>query len=77
VQEACIMRLSITVDSDLLEAARTLAQTRTKRETVEQALREFVARRQLARLAALEGSDIVEMDPTEIQAWRRSTVARE
>jgi Arc/MetJ family transcription regulator len=71
------MRLSITVDPELLETARLLAQTRTKREVVEQALREFVARRQLARLAALEGSDIVEMDPTEIQAWRRSTVAHE
>jgi Arc/MetJ family transcription regulator len=73
VQEECTMtRLSITIDEDLLESARLLGQTRTKREAVEQALREFVQRRRLARLTELAGSDLVEMDPSEIQHWRRS-----
>jgi Arc/MetJ family transcription regulator len=65
-------RLTVTIDEDLLESARLLGQTRTKREAIEQALREFVQRRRLARLAELAGSDLVEMDPNEIQHWRRS-----
>jgi Arc/MetJ family transcription regulator len=71
------MRLSIAVDPELVETARVLAQVRTKREAVDQALREFVERRQLARLAALEGSDIVEIDVSDIQRWRRSAIPGE
>jgi metal-responsive CopG/Arc/MetJ family transcriptional regulator len=70
------MRLSISVDRDLLEEARLLGGTRTKSEVIEQALREFVQRRRLASLIALEGSDIVDMDPRDIQEWRRSTASR-
>jgi Arc/MetJ family transcription regulator len=67
-------RLSITVDEHLVEEARTLAHVRTKREAIEQALREFVQRRQVARLIGLMGSDLVEMDPTELRKWRDSGI---
>ena len=65
-------RLSITVDPKLVEEARQLAGARTKREAIEEALREFVRRRQLARLAALEGSGLVALDPATLDTWRRS-----
>lgn len=63
-------RFSITVDDELIDEARRLAQARTKREAIEQALREFVQRRRLAKLAELEGSDLVELDPVDLRRWR-------
>ena len=41
------MRLSITVNPDLLEEAKRLAGVRTKREAIEIALREMILRRRL------------------------------
>ncbi|RMG54848.1 MAG: type II toxin-antitoxin system VapB family antitoxin [Acidobacteria bacterium] len=68
-------RFSITVDSELLEEARRLAQARTKREVIEQALREFVVRRRLKELEGLVGSGLVGMDLDELHQWRESTTA--
>lgn len=50
------MRLTVTVDEALLEEARRLAGTRTKREALELALREFVRRRRLADIMAHAGA---------------------
>lgn len=50
------MRLTVTVDEALLEEARRLAGTRTKREALELALREFVRRRRLAAIQAHAGA---------------------
>jgi len=50
------MRLSVSVDETLLEEARRLAGTRTKREALELALREFVRRRRLAGIKAHAGT---------------------
>ncbi|MBI4494355.1 MAG: type II toxin-antitoxin system VapB family antitoxin [Chloroflexi bacterium] len=65
-------RFSITVDPALVEEARQLAQAKTKREAIEQALREFIQRRRLTRLAELGGSGLVELDEADLRRWRES-----
>jgi len=67
-------RLSLAVDADLLERVKRLSGTRTKREAVEIALREYVRRREIERLRELAGSGIVSMGVEEILTWRRSEV---
>lgn len=66
-------RTMIDVDDELLQRAAELLHTTTKRDTVNAALREVVARRarlaELARLAAGELPDLG--DPAVMaQAWR-------
>jgi Arc/MetJ family transcription regulator len=68
-----MMRLSITVDPELLEEVRRLAQVRTKREAIERALQEFVRYHRLQELQALAGSGVVEMDLEELRCWRQSS----
>lgn len=68
-------RLSITVDEKLVEEARGLAGAKTKRAAIEQALREFVQRRRLARLADLMGSDLLDMDLDDLKRWRQSSIS--
>ena len=63
-------RLSITVDEELLETAKQLTNSRTKRETIERALTELVQRERIAKLIALADSDIIGMDLDELLAWR-------
>ena len=65
-------RLSITVDPELLEESRRLAGVKTKRETVELALRDFVRNRRMQELAELEGSDLVDMSPADLREWREA-----
>lgn len=50
------MRLTLTVDPELLETVRRLAGTRTKREALNLALREFVRRRRLAGIITRGGT---------------------
>lgn len=50
------MRTNIEIDDDLLEAARRMAGTGTKRSTVEHALRELVNRGERRRLLELRGT---------------------
>lgn len=69
-------RMSITVDEKLVEEVRAIAQTKTKREAIEQALREFVQRRRALELADLMGSDLVEWDVEDIRKWRDSGLRR-
>ncbi|MDI3532018.1 MAG: Bacterial antitoxin of type system, VapB [Synergistaceae bacterium] len=70
------MRLSATVDPELLEEAKQLAKAKNKREAIELALREFVLRRRLKNLAELAGSGLVEMDVEELKRWRESGVGK-
>ncbi len=70
------MRLSVTVDPELLEEAKQLAKAKNKREAIELALREFVLRRRLKNLAELAGSGLVEMDVEELERWRESGVGK-
>jgi Arc/MetJ family transcription regulator len=55
------MPTNLAIDDRLLDQARNVGGYRTKRETVNEALREFVQRRQRLELAKLTGQ--VEYDP--------------
>jgi Arc/MetJ family transcription regulator len=68
-----MMRLSITVDPELLEEVRQLAQVRTKREAIERALQESVRQHRLQELQTLAGSGVVEMELEELRRWRQSS----
>lgn len=50
------MRTNIEIDDDLLAEAKRVAGTATKRETVEVALRELVARDRRAQILRLRGT---------------------
>jgi Arc/MetJ family transcription regulator len=69
-----MMRLSITVDPELLEEVRRLAQVRTKREAIERALQDFVRQHRLQELQGLAGSGVVEMELEELRRWRQSSL---
>jgi Arc/MetJ family transcription regulator len=55
------MPTNLAIDDRLLDQARHVGGYRTKRETVNEALREFIARRQRLELARLAGR--VDYDP--------------
>jgi len=65
-------RLSVTVDPELIEEAMNVGGVKTKREVIEQALREFVRARALAGLRGLAGGDLVELTEEELAGWRES-----
>jgi len=56
------MRTNIVLDDDLVQEALELSQIRTKRELVEQALREFVAFRKRLDIRQLRGSGAIRED---------------
>ncbi len=68
-----MIRLSITVDPELMEEVQRLAKARTKREAIERALQDFVRHHRLQELQALAGSGLVEMDLKELRRWRQSS----
>ena len=55
------MPTNLAIDDQLLQEALTIGGHRTKRETVNEALREFIQRRQRLELAKLVGR--VDYDP--------------
>jgi Arc/MetJ family transcription regulator len=55
------MPTNLAIDDQLLDQARSIGGYRTKRETVNEALREFIQRRQRRALTELAGK--VEYDP--------------
>ena len=55
------MPTNLAIDDQLLDQARSVGGYRTKRETVNEALREFIQRRQRLELAKLAGQ--VDYDP--------------
>ena len=63
-------RLSADVDPTILEEARRLSGVKTKRETIDRALREFIARRRAQELANLAGQGLVEMNLEDLMQWR-------
>jgi Arc/MetJ family transcription regulator len=65
------MPTNLAIDDELLEQALTVGGYRTKRETVNEALREFIQRRQRLELVKLFGR--VDYDPKyDYKAERRS-----
>lgn len=64
------MRTNIDIDDELLEEARAVAGTTTKKATVEHALRELVRRRERQRVLELRGRLAWEGDLAESRASR-------
>jgi len=56
------MPTNLAIDDELLEQARRVGGYRTKKETVNEALREFIQRRQRRELVKLFGS--IDYDPS-------------
>lgn len=56
------MPTNLTIDEELLEQAQKLGGKRTKRDTVNDALREYIQRRK--RLRALDAFGSLTLDPT-------------
>jgi Arc/MetJ family transcription regulator len=56
------MRTNIVLDDQLVTAAMRVSGTRTKREVVELALRQLVARYEQGRLVDLVGQDLIDPD---------------
>ena len=63
-------RLSADVDPKILEEAQRVSGCKTKREAIDRALREFVARRRVQELSCLAGKGLVEMSTEELARWR-------
>lgn len=49
------MRTTLAINEDLIDEAKTLSGAKTKKETIEKALMEFVRRRKSRKLLELEG----------------------
>jgi len=62
--------MMVEIDDRLLEEARRLSGTRTKRAAIETALRELVRRRRAAELARLAGKVEIALTPRELRAMR-------
>lgn len=65
------MRTNIVLDDRLIKEAMRLSKSRTKREAVDIALREFVARRKERDVLELIGQDLIEPD-YDVRAVRRT-----
>lgn len=63
-------RMMVEIDDRLLEEARRLSGTRTKRAAIETALRELVRRRRAAELARLAGKVEIALTPRGLRAMR-------
>lgn len=55
------MRTNIVLDDQLVDEAMRVAGVATKREVVDLALREFVARRRQRRILRLEGRGLIDL----------------
>jgi Arc/MetJ family transcription regulator len=56
------MATNLAIDDDLLTEAQKIGGHRTKKDTVNQALREYIQRRQQAKVVELFGT--IELDPS-------------
>jgi len=62
--------MMVEIDDTLLEEARRVSGARTKRATIETALRELVRRRKAAELARLGGKVEIALTPRDLRAMR-------
>jgi len=65
-----LLPTNLAIDDDLLKRAKRLGRHRSKRETVNVALREYVRRREMVKL--LEAFGTIELDP----AWDYKSARR-
>ena len=67
------MRTNIVLDERLIEEAMRLSKVRTKREAVDLALRDFVARRKQRDVLGLIGQDLIAPE-YDVRKLRRAMV---
>ncbi len=70
-------RLSADIDPAVLKEAQRISGARTKRETIDHALRELIARHRMRELATLAGQDLVDMTIEELAQWRANAGSRQ
>ncbi len=68
------MRTTLVIDEKLISEAKSLSGSRTKKETVEAALQEFIRRRKAKKLLSLEGKVELSFTLDEFLAQRRKDV---
>ena len=68
------MRTTLVINEDLLDEAKTLSGAKTKKETIEKALKEFIRRRKSKRLLELEGKIELSYTVDELIKRRRKDV---
>jgi Arc/MetJ family transcription regulator len=68
------MRTTLTINEDLLDEAKTLSGAKTKKETIEKALKEFIKRRKSRRLLDLEGKIELTYTVEDLMKRRRTDV---
>ena len=66
-------RMSADIDAKILDEAQQVSGCKTKREAIDRALREFVARGRARELACLAGKDLVEMSIEDLTEWRSAS----
>lgn len=65
------MRTTLDLDEKLLEDASRLANGKTKKAVVEEALREFIRRRRIEELRRMIGTDAIDLTPEDLRRMRR------
>ncbi len=65
-----MVRMTMTLDERLLREAQRLSGARTKRQTMEAALAEYVSRLRRKRLIAQEGSLPLTLTQADLRRWR-------
>ncbi len=65
-----MVRMTMTLDERLLREAQRLSGARTKRQTMEAALAEYVSRLRRTRLIAQEGSLPLTLTQVDLRRWR-------
>ncbi|MFZ5534449.1 MAG: type II toxin-antitoxin system VapB family antitoxin [Pseudomonadota bacterium] len=73
--EVYAMRTNIVIDDELVAEVMRVTRVRSKREAVDLALRELLARRRQRELKALAGTDLIDPDYDVRAACRRIRAA--
>jgi len=67
-----MVRLTVTIDEELIGEAKRLSGAKTKRETLEYAIREFVRRLRQGQLAARAGTSARRLTHADLRHWREA-----
>jgi len=67
-----MVRLTVTIDEELIGEAKRLSGAKTKRETLEYALREYVRRLRQRQLAARAGTSALRLTHADLRHWREA-----
>ena len=64
------MRSTIEIDDELIEEAKVLTGTKTKKDVVDYSLRELIRKKRREHLAGLFGSKVLDLGPDDIEKMR-------